>query len=274
MQAVSAARYRNPYLSGLRTSLFVATLADVAADFAMRRLRLAGTSLSAPERAKWLHDAAWTILRRVGTEVIAEGEPPPHGLIVSNHLSYMDVLVYASLLPCLFVSKREVRDWPVMGRLASMAGTIYVERERSADKRSAAGLMEQALAAQVPVILFPEGTSTDGGTLLPFRSPFFEPAVRTHAEISAAAIGYESSTAAESELAYHGDDTFGPHLLHTFGQMRVRAHVAFSSAGRCYVDRKEAARVTHAEVQMLRASVAARFEIPDGYGGYGMRRAG
>jgi 1-acyl-sn-glycerol-3-phosphate acyltransferase len=79
-----------------------------------------------------------------------------------------------------------------------MAGTIYVERERSADHRSAARLMEQALAAQVSVILFPEGTSTDGGTLLPFRSPFFDPAVRTHAEVTAAAIGYESSTAAES----------------------------------------------------------------------------
>jgi 1-acyl-sn-glycerol-3-phosphate acyltransferase len=274
MQKLSAARYRSPYLSGLRTSLFVASLADVAADFGMRRLRLSGRWLSVSERAAWLHDSARTILRRVGTEVIAEGEPPPHGLIVSNHLSYMDILVYASVLPCLFVSKREVQGWPVMGRLASMAGTIYVERERSADHRSAAGLMEQALAARVAVILFPEGTSTDGGTLLPFRSPFFNPAVRTHAEVTAAAIGYESSTAAESELAYYGDDTFGPHLLHTFGQMRVRAHVAFSSAGRCYVDRKEAARMTHAEVERLRASVAARFERPGGSGSRGMRRAG
>jgi 1-acyl-sn-glycerol-3-phosphate acyltransferase len=274
MQAVSSARYRSTYLSGLRTSLFVASLADVAANFGMRRLRLKGRPLSALDRAGWLHDAARTILRRVGTEVIAEGEPPSHVLIVSNHLSYMDVLVYASLLPCLFVSKREVQDWPVMGRLASMAGTIYVERERSADHRSAAGLLEQALAAQVPVVLFPEGTSTDGGTLLPFRSPFFEPAVRTHAEVTAAAIGYESSTAAESELAYCGDDTFGPHLLHTFGQVGVRAHVAFSSAGGRYVDRKEAARMTHAEVERLRASVAARFDTPDGSGSYGMRRVG
>jgi 1-acyl-sn-glycerol-3-phosphate acyltransferase len=274
MQAVSAARYRNQYLSGLRTSLFVASLADVAADFAMRRVRLSGRSLSASERAGWLHDAAITILRRLGTEVIAEGEPPSHGLIVSNHLSYVDVLVYASLLPCLFVSKREVREWPVMGRLASMAGTIYVERERSADNRIAAGLMERALAAQVPVVLFPEGTSTDGGSLLPFRSPMFEPAVRTHAEVTAAAIGYESSTAAESELAYHGNDTFGPHLLHTFGQMHVRAHVAFSSAGKCFVNRKEAARATHAEVQMLRTSVAAGLERPGSSGSCRMRRAG
>jgi 1-acyl-sn-glycerol-3-phosphate acyltransferase len=274
MQKLSAARYRNPYLSGLRTSLFVASLADVAADFGMRRLRLYGRPLSARDRAGWLHDAARTILRRVGTEVIAEGEPPPHGLIVSNHLSYMDVLVYASLHPCLFVSKREVQDWPVLGRLSSMAGTVYVERGRSADHRSAAGMMEQALTARVPVILFPEGTSTDGGRLLPFRSPFFQPAVRTHAEVTASAIGYESSTAAESELAYYGDDTFGPHLLHTFGQMRMRAHVAFSSAGRCYVDRKEAARMTHAEVERLRASVAARFEATDGFGSYGIMRAG
>lgn len=274
MQTVSAPRYRNPYLSGLRTSLFVASLADVAADFAMRRMRCTGRPFSASDRAEWLHNAARTILRRVGTEVIAEGAPPPQGLVVSNHLSYMDVLVYASVLPCLFVSKREVRDWPVMGGLASMAGTIYIERERSADNRSASGLIEQALTAQVPVVLFPEGTSTDGGALLPFRSPFFEPAIRTHIEVTAAAIGYESGTAPESVLAYYGDDIFGPHLLHTFGQLRVRAHIAFSSAGRCYVDRKEAARMTHAEVQLLRASVRSRFERPDCSGGSGMRRAG
>jgi hypothetical protein len=95
-----------------------------------------------------------------------------------------------------------------------------------------------------------------------------------HAEVTAAAIGHESSTAAESELAYYGDDTFGPHLLHTFGQTRVRAHVAFSSAGRCYVDRKEAARITHAEVERLRASVAARSEAREGFGRFGMMRAG
>lgn len=250
--------YRNSYLTGLRASLFGASLVEVAGSFGMRRLRLShGKPLSARDRAGWLHDAARTILRRIGTEVVVAGEPPLHGLVVSNHLSYMDVLAYASLFPCLFVSKREVSDWPVFGRLATMAGTIYVDRDRGAGNRDAATLMEQTLEEQVPVILFPEGTSSDGSAVLPFRSPFFEPAARTNAVVTAAAIAYRSSTARESDLAYYGNDVFGPHLLRSFGQLGVCAHVAFAS-GRRYGDRKEAARVAEEEVRGLRAAITAQ----------------
>ena len=120
------------------------------------------------------------------------------------------------------------------GRLTTMAGTIYVDRERTAANGGATALMEQALAMQVPVILFPEGTSGDGATMLPFRSPFFEPAVRIGAEVTGAAIGYESATASESQLAYYGDAVFGAHMLRMLGQRRVRARVAFSPQGRTY----------------------------------------
>lgn len=262
MQAITAKPYRNPYLSGLRTTLFTTSVAEAAASFGMRRLRLSGgKALTARERAGWLHDTARSTLRRLGTEVVAEGDPPLHGLVVSNHLSYMDVLAYASLFPCLFVSKREVSGWPVMGRLATMAGTIYVDRERTSPNSRATELMEQALEMQVPVVLFPEGTSSDGSSVLPFRSPFFEPAVRTGAEVTAAAIGYASSTASEGELAYYGDAVFGPHLLRTFGQRMVSVQIAFASAAHCYTGRKEAARATQAEVEALRRKLATATKV-------------
>jgi hypothetical protein len=240
----------------------------------MRRLRLHGRPLTARDRAGWLHDAARTILRRVGTEVIAEGEPPSHGLIVSNHLSYMDVLVYASLFPCLFLSKREVQDWPVMGRLASMAGTIYVERERSADHGSTAGLMEQALASQVPVVLsFPRARPRTA-------APFFPFAPRSSSRRSVhmpRAPQRRSVTRAPPRQRASWPTTVTTPSARTCCTPSARwgcAHVAFSSAGRCRVDRKEAARMTHAEVERLGASVAARFEAPEGFGSYGMMRAG
>jgi 1-acyl-sn-glycerol-3-phosphate acyltransferase len=264
---MSSVRNRNPFLlgltlsgqvlSGLRTTMLGAALIEVAASFGMRRLRLSGAKALTPrERANWLQDAACTALKRIGMEVAVDGDPPLHGLVVSNHLSYLDVLAYASISPCLFVAKQEVRAWPVFGAFATMAGTIFIDRERAAANGGAVALMEEALAAGVPVVLFPEGTSSDGRKTLHFHSRFFEPAVRANAMVTAAAIGYASSTAEEATIAYHSDDVFGSHLVRTLGQRHLEARVAFAETGRRYADRKQAARETQAEVELLRGLFA------------------
>jgi 1-acyl-sn-glycerol-3-phosphate acyltransferase len=228
-------------------------------NFGMRRLRTDSTVMCIRDRAAWLQDAAGTVLRRIGIAAAAEGKPPRDGLVVSNHLSYLDVLVYASLMPCIFVAKQEVREWPMFGRFATMAGTIFVDRERHGANRGAAAAMEEALADGVTVVLFPEGTSSDGRTLLRFHSGFFEAAVKANAVVRAAAIGYTSSTAKEEVLAYHGDDVFGHHLLRTLGQRDVKARVIFSAQRSRYSTRKEAARAAQAEVERLRHTMAGHF---------------
>ncbi len=238
-----------------------AALAEVAASFGRRRMQTGARALTSRERAHWLQDAASTVLRRIGMEVVADGDPPRHGLVVSNHLSYLDVLAYASTMPCVFVAKQEVSGWPVFGRFATMAGTIYVNRARGAANDDAVALMERTLAAGVPVVLFPEGTSSDGGRVLRFHSRFFEPAIRAHAMVTASAIGYASSTAAEAVLAYHGEDVFGTHLVRTLGQRDLKARVVFAAAGKGYADRKEAARATQAEVAWLRSVLAGHAAI-------------
>jgi 1-acyl-sn-glycerol-3-phosphate acyltransferase len=249
--------YHNPVRSGLKTALLATALLEVAASFALQRPRFSGGKpLTARERANWLQDAACTVLKRIGMEVVMEGDPPLHGLVVSNHLSYLDVLAYASIAPCVFVAKQEVQSWPVFGTFATMAGTIYVDRERRTANGGAAALIERTLQASVPVVLFPEGTSSDGDSVLRFHSRFFEPAVRANAVVTAAAIGYASSTAEEGALAYRGSDVFAPHLVQTLGQHNLEARVAFAATGRPYADRKEAARVTQAEVELLRTVFA------------------
>src|SRR6185437_11456324 len=100
VQAMSTVPYCNPLRSGLRTAMLGAALAEVAASFGRRRMRTGVSALTPRDRADWLQDAASTVLRRIGMEVAAEGDPPRHGLAVSNHLSYLDVLAYASLSPC------------------------------------------------------------------------------------------------------------------------------------------------------------------------------
>jgi 1-acyl-sn-glycerol-3-phosphate acyltransferase len=247
--------------SGLRSISLGVSLAEVAASFSMEYLRLGGArALTVPERACWLQHAAQTVLKRIGVDVVTEGVPPRQGLLVSNHLSYLDVLAYASTMPCSFVAKREVRGWPVFGGFATMAGTIYVDRERHAANCGPAALMEEALRAGVTVVLFPEGTSSDGREVRRFHSGFFEPAIRADATVTAAAIGYSSHTAEEATIAYHGEDVFGTHLVRTLGHTKLGARLAFSTARR-YPDRKEAARVTQVEVERLRGAVAGRSAI-------------
>jgi 1-acyl-sn-glycerol-3-phosphate acyltransferase len=119
-------------------------------------------------------------------------------------------------------------------------------------------LIEEALAAGVPVVLFPEGTSSDGGRVLPFHSSFFEPAIRAGVSVTAAAVGYASSRAEEAALAYHGEDVFGTHLVRTLGLRGLKARVAFATTAIRYGDRKTAARETQAEVELLRGKVAGR----------------
>lgn len=240
----------NPVRSSLKAGLLGISLARVAASYGQRRLRM-----NRQERANWLQDAASTVLRSMEVQVVAAGNPPLAGLVVSNHLTYLDVLAYAAVVPCVFVAKQEVRAWPVFGTFATMAGTIFVDRERRSANGGAAAAMEETLAAGIPVVLFPEGTSSDGTSVLPFHSGFFEPAIRANAPVTAAAIGYTGETTEESALAYYGDDIFAAHLFRTLGERHLEARVVFSESKR-YAGRKEAARATQAEVCSLRSVVA------------------
>lgn len=255
MQAINSLQTMSSFRSSIKTAMLGEAMVEAAASFGGRRLRK-GAALTLRERAHWLQDAASTVLRRIGMEVVAAGNPPLHGLVVSNHLSYLDVLAYASLSPCVFVAKQEVRAWPAFGIFATMAGTIYVDRRRGAVNGDAVASMEEAFAAGLAVVLFPEGTSSDGAQVLHFHARFFEPAVRASAMVTAAAIGYASSSAAEAALAYHGEDVFGTHLMRTLGQRHLKARVVFAADGKRYADRKEAAHATQAEVERLRSGLA------------------
>lgn len=192
------------------------------------------------------------ILRRLGMCVGCSGQLPEQGLIVSNHLSYLDVLFYAALMPCVFVSKSDVRSWPVFGLLAQCGGTIFVRRERSAGVADTARQMADALAAKVPILLFPEGTSSDGSDVLPFYPSLLEPALQSGTKMTAAAIRYWMADAQERELCYYGDITFGPHLLKTLGMSRIQGEIRFDIETQAWPNRKTAARELREKVTMMR----------------------
>ena len=195
------------------------------------------------------------VLRRLGFGLCVFGEPPQSGLIASNHLSYLDILFYGATVPCVFVAKTEVRSWPLLGLLAALGGTVFIQRGSTARAAEAAVRLEKLLASGVIVLVFPEGTSTDGATVLRFYPSMFEPAIRAAAPVTAAAIAYSAGQdAAEKDLCYYGDISFAPHLLGTLQLPELVATMRFASPGRIYSDRKQAAAQVREKVVELRAN--------------------
>jgi lyso-ornithine lipid O-acyltransferase len=216
--------------------------------------RLTGPDTPA-RRAQWNHASAKLVLSALGVRLKITGTPPARGLLVSNHLSYLEVLVYGAALPCFLVSKAEISHWPFFGPLARAGGTLFIDR---ANKESAISVSEQIaerLKGTVPVLFFPEGTSTDG-TLLRFNSRLFIPAVDAGVPVIAAAVRYVPEDGSqERELCWLGDATFLPHLLKSLGGPNFSAEAHFGEP-RIYTDRRAAAKSTYAEVLAMRSAGA------------------
>lgn len=217
-------------------------------------MRLIGP-LTPERRAQWLQSCCRSVLAVLGFDVQFQGTPPARGLLVSNHLSYLDIAVYASLLPCVFVSKKEVESWPYFGVAARAGGTIFLNRTSHASALEAGAAMRARLAGAVPVLLFPEGTSTDGAQVRRFHSSLFEPAVVARAPVTAAAIRYKLADGnPEQDACWFDDDGFAPHLWKLLATPGISAEVHFA-APQHFTDRRVAARETHAMVESLRTAI-------------------
>lgn len=193
-------------------------------------------------RAHWMQRSCKRVARALHLSIHEQGTLPQSGLIASNHLSYLDILAYAATMPCVFVSKSEVRGWPVFGLLAKLGGTLFVERERRTGVESLSRQMKAVLKAGLPLVLFPEGTSTDGSVVLPYYPSLLQPALDCEVAITPAAIGYSAQGTAEEQLCYYGEISFAPHLMSVLRIKQTRATVYFGSPEARLTDRKEAAR--------------------------------
>ncbi len=232
---------------------FFAQIAVDVTDYLFRTAFVSKNSKRAA-RAAWLQHACRRHLKIFGYTANVSGDIPQSGLLVSNHLSYLDILAICSTAPAAFVSKAEVRRWPLFGWLAAMGGTVFIERERRTHVGEVNREIENALAEGVLVVVFPEGTSSDGQTVLPFRAPLLEPALRGGHEIATAWIHYELPEGdAKQEVCYWGDHTFFPHLIHLLGKKSVRATLRFGRFQRTTDDRKELARQLREAILALKA---------------------
>ena len=244
----------------VRCAGFALALTLAAVDYA--RVRFLCRHLDqVARRALWLHRLCRVLTRVIGMDLRHSGAPPDSGLIVSNHLSYLDIIAYSALVPCVFIAKSEVARWPIFGRFARMAGSVFVDRTRRMKVADANRLIADVLTSGAVVILFAEGTSSDGRTVLPFRSSLLESVAVSLCPVIPAAIGYElSDGSVAEEVCYWGDMTLLPHLLNLFSKRTIRTRVAFGCGGVETIpsSRKEAAQMLHRQVSELHASLERR----------------
>ena len=210
-------------------------------------------------RALWLQRHSRRVLKVFKLEARVEGPVPARGLLVSNHSGYLDIFVLASLAPAVFVAKREIKSWPVVGWLTQMGGTLFVNRERRVQVSRVNDEIEAALNRGALVVLFPEGASSNGRTVLPFKSSLLEPAAQSAHPLAVSAIQYSIEDGdAGAEVCYWGSHTFFSHLLHLFSKRAVRATVCFAPFQRTGCDRKQLALQLRREILRLKAGGPAR----------------
>jgi 1-acyl-sn-glycerol-3-phosphate acyltransferase len=217
-------------------------------------------------RADWLHRFCARAMRGLGLEINVVGAFPARGAVISNHLSYVDIVVFAAVHPCVFVSKAEIEAWPVVGWMTTMSGTVYVARGHGGSAMKARRGMQAALDAGLPVVFFPEGTTTNGSTLLKFHSGLLAQVMTGGTPVTAAhmrySLGAENApgVAVADDVCYWGDVKMLPHIFKLLGLRGVRAEVRFAEEPIAFSE--DGLHRKHAAVE-ARAAVAALAEQGD-----------
>ena len=195
------------------------------------------------------------LLRLLGVELRVSGYPQglaaPRRLMLSNHVSWLDVFVINAIHPARFVAKAEIRRWPLVGRLVAGVGTLFIERSRRRDTHRMNRALCAAIEAGELVAVFPEGTTTDGSRMLRFHGSLLQSVIDAEGQVVPVAIRYRTPRGERSgAAAYDGDVSFLRSLWRIVAERRVIAEAIvlepLAAAGRT---RRELAADTQALIR-------------------------
>lgn len=196
------------------------------------------------------------VCRILKVQIETTGNPSPETrLWVANHISWLDIIALGASHPLLFVAKEEVADWPVMGYLARRLGTLFVRRGDAEQTAAVAEQMAWQLRQGRQLMLFPEGTTTNGERVLRFHAKLLHPAQLAHVPVQAIALEYLDE--ARAAAPFIGDDDFLPHLLHILTLDRIPLRVHYCQPLPAGLHRDVLAQTTRKQV------VAALFPKPE-----------
>ena len=172
------------------------------------------------------------LVRHLAVRLTVHGEPPCHGpapfMLVSNHVSWLDIFAINSAVPLRYVAKAEVRHWPLVGWLCVKVGTLFIERERQRDLARVDVLVLEALRGNAGMGVFLEGTTTDGNEVLPFHSSLLRPAQQANVQVYPVAIQYRRRDGSIcTEAAYDGDKSALDTLRLILTQHEIHVDVHF-----------------------------------------------
>jgi 1-acyl-sn-glycerol-3-phosphate acyltransferase len=172
--------------------------------------------------------AAWSrrLLRILRIEARVHGMPehglPGNLLIVANHISWLDIFVLSSVQPARFIAKAELKRWPLVGRFARNAGTLFIDRSRRHDTHKINRHATEVLAGGDVIAIFPEGTTTDGRDMLPFHGSLLQPIVDAEGHVQPIAIRYLNRDGDVNDaVAYAGETTFAQSFWRVTGELTI-----------------------------------------------------
>ena len=205
---------------------------------------------------------AWSrrLLELMGVRLLVHGDLPADGplVVLANHISWLDIIVIDAALPCRFVSKADVRHWPLIGRLVEGSGTLFIERDRRRDAMRVVHLMAERLQAGDRLGVFPEGTTGDGSSLLPFHANLLQAAVTTDTPVQLLGLQYTDARSGSRHAGptYVGDTSLLSSLWRTLSATGLQAELHVGE-----IDMQQGRdRRTWAEA--LRRDLALRLDLP------------
>ena len=161
-------------------------------------------------------------------------------LMVANHISWMDIIVIQSIKPSIFVAKSDVASWPLFGWVAQMTGTIFIKREKVSDIKKALKKMKRRLIKR-SVCIFPEGTSTNGRYLLPFKSNLFQSSIDTNKSILPLCLRYKQKGIYSDKVAFIDDMSLVDSIIKIKKEIDISVEVEVLQPVRPRGNRKELA---------------------------------
>ena len=194
-------------------------------------IRMVFPRLSTEQKNVRVQVWALEILARLAIKLVVRGQPPLIGpmLLVANHISWLDIAVMHAARHCRFVSKDDVQHWPVVGTLASAAGTLYIARESRRDAMRVVHQMADSLKGGDILAVFPEGTTGDGTHVLPFHANLLQAAISAQVPVQPVGLQFVDGASGQVSLApcYVGDDTLLQSLWRTLCADGVQAVVQY-----------------------------------------------
>ena len=254
----------------LRATFRLIALCGVTAGYYLRWLAWMPLVTSAAGGARnWrnrnFRGWARTAARVMGMTIHVRNEPPTGPfLMVSNHLSYVDVIALGSQTDCAFIAKSDVASWPVLGLICKTMDTIFVDRRLKRDVRRVMLQIDQTLKSGLGVVLFAEGTSTNGQGVLPFKTSLLDFAARNHVPVHYASVRYVApagETPADTSVCWWGEMTFPDHLFRLLQLSSFQASLVYGSEPIIADDRRVlAATLWQAVSEQIRPSLNAAGE--------------